>query len=188
MPRGKAFSLPVTVVIMLALIAAAMLAAVFRREHRYAPQIRAASARYGVDPRLVRALIRRESNFRADARGAKGEIGLMQVTPAVGREYARAHGLKRFRPDSLFDPALNTEAGCWYLAKAMRRYGNFDDALPFALAHYNAGPGNVDRWIRMTRAPGNARQFMKAITYPQTRRYVRQITRRRRLYRLFRFL
>jgi soluble lytic murein transglycosylase len=188
MLHKKIFSLPVMVVAMLAVIAAVMIVLVFRGEHRYYPQIREASARYGHDPRLVRAMVKRESNFRPDARGTKGEIGLMQVTPAVGREYARARRWKKFSTQALFDPALNTEVGCWYLAKAMRRYRDFDDPVPFALAHYNAGPGNVDRWLRMTRTPGNARQFLKAITYPSTRHYVRRITRRWRLYRWIRVL
>lgn len=188
MLHKKIFSLPVTVVIMLAVIAAIMIVLVFRRENRYYPRIREASARHGQDPRLVRAMVKRESNFRADARGTKGEIGLMQVTPTVGREYARAHGLKKFSTQELFDPAFNTEVGCWYLAKAMRRYRNFNDPVPFALAHYNAGGGNVDRWLRMTRNPGNARQFLRAITYPSTRHYIRTITRRWRLYRVFRVL
>lgn len=188
MPHKKFFSYPIMVVIMLAVIAAVMIVVSFGREKRYYPQIREASARYGHDPRLIRALVKRESNFRVDARGTKGEIGLMQVTPAVGREYARERKWRNFSTQALFDPALNTEVGCWYLAKAMRRYRDFNDPVPFALAHYNAGGGNVDRWLRMTQTPGNARQFLRAITYPSTRHYVRTITRRWRLYRWFRIL
>lgn len=188
MARKNLFSLPVLVVVMLAVIAAVMIERVRRREHRYDGLIRAASARHGLDPRLVKAVVRRESNFRPGARGSKGELGLMQVMPAVGRDYAAWRKWKKMTAGALLDPEMNTEVGCWYLAKAMRRYREYRDPVPFALAHYNAGARNVDRWLAATRTPGNARQFLRAITYPSTRRYVRQITRRYRFSRLFRFL
>lgn len=183
----KIFSLPILMVLMLLAITAAMITHRFWLENRYAALIKSTSLAYGHDPFLVKAIIRRESNFRPGAHGDKGEIGLMQVTPAVGREYAKAKGMKNFTPDALYDPAMNIQVGCWYLAKAMKRYKNFSDPVPFALAHYNAGAGNVDRWITATRQRGNAREFMAAITYPTTRRYVRYITRHRRLYRIFSF-
>lgn len=182
------FSLPVLIVLMLAVISAVMLDCVRRREAVYDGVIRAASARHGLDLLLVKAVVRRESNFRADARGSKGERGLMQVMPVVGKEYAAWRRWSALPKKGLLDPELNTEVGCWYLAKAMRRYRAFRDPVPFALAHYNAGGRNVDRWLAATRTPGNARQFIRAISYPSTRRYVRQVTRRYRLSRLLRFL
>jgi soluble lytic murein transglycosylase len=183
----KFFSLPVLTVVMLTVISAAMISHRFWFENRYAALIKSTSLTYGHDPFLVKAIIRRESNFRPRARGNKGEIGLMQVTPAVGWEYARSRGLRNFTPSALYDPALNIEVGCWYLAKAMRRYRSFCDPVPFALAHYNAGASNVDRWLMATRQRGNVREFTAAITYPATRRYVRFITWYRKLYRLFSF-
>lgn len=172
-------------VLMLLAITAAMATHRFWLENRYAEFIKSASLTYGQDPFLIKAIIRRESNFRPGARGTKGEIGLMQVTPAVGREYAKAMGIENFSPDELYDPATNIQIGSWYLAKAMKRYKNFYDPVPFALAHYNAGGSNVDRWITATRHRGNAREFIAAITYPTTRKYVRSITWHRRLYRIF---
>jgi soluble lytic murein transglycosylase len=183
----KFFSIPVLTVAMLLAISAAMISHRFWLENRYAPLITSTSLTYGHDPFLVKAIIRRESNFRPRARGNKGEIGLMQVTPSVGWEYAKSKGVSNFTPAALYDPTLNIEVGCWYLAKAMRRYRSFRDPVPFALAHYNAGAGNVDRWLMATRQRGNAREFMAAITYPATRKYVRFITRHRKLYRLFSF-
>jgi soluble lytic murein transglycosylase len=181
----KIFSLPILMVLMLLAITAAMITHRFWLENRYAALIKSTSHAYGQDPFLIKAIIRRESNFRAGARGNKGEIGLMQVTPSVGWEYAEAMGIKNFTPDALYDPATNIQVGCWYLAKAMKRYKKFDNPVPFALAHYNAGGSNVDRWIVATRHKGNAREFMAAITYPTTRKYVRSITWYRRLYRIF---
>lgn len=174
-------------VAMLLVITIAMVTHRYWLENRYAEIIKSTSLTYGQDPFLVKAIIRRESDFRPRARGTKGEIGLMQVTPSVGWEYARARGLKNFTDAALYDPEMNIEVGCWYLAKAMKRYRSFRDPVPFALAHYNAGAGNVDRWLMATQRKGNAREFMAAITYPTTRRYVRSVTLHRRLYRLFSF-
>jgi soluble lytic murein transglycosylase len=181
----KIFSLPILMVLMLVAITVAMITHRFWLENRYAALIKSTSYTYDQDPFLIKAIIRRESNFRPNVRGTKGEIGLMQVTPSVGLEYAKAMGIKKFTPDKLYDPATNIEVGCWYLAKAMKRYKKFRDPVPFALAHYNAGGSNVDRWLMATRHRGNVGEFMAAITYPTTRSYVRYITWHRKLYRIF---
>jgi len=185
MTTKKEFSLPLRIVLMVAVICGAMIAYLYWREARFNGVIDAASKRHGLDYYLVKALVKRESNFNPRARGKKGEIGLMQVTPTVGREYAASNGMRTFTVQALYDPWLNTEVGCWYLARAMKRYRSYRDPVPFALAHYNAGASNVDRWIRRTGNRGDAREFVKAITYPGTREYVRSIIRRRRLYRWF---
>ena len=171
---------------MMSVICGIMIACLFWRESHFNSVISDASRKYGLDRFLVKAIVKRESNFRPQARGSKGEIGLMQVTPAVNKEYAHAHGRAKFTPEELCHPAINTDVGCWYLAKAMKRYRGFPDPVPFALAHYNAGAANVDRWMRMTGRKTDAREFFYAITYPTTQRYVRYVTRRRWWYRLFR--
>ncbi|MDD5557723.1 MAG: lytic transglycosylase domain-containing protein [bacterium] len=183
MRAGHRFSPPVIVVIMVAAICAVMLWYAHWRENRFNPIIAAAAERHGLDPLLVKAVIRRESNFDPRALGGKGEIGLMQVTPTVGREYAASRKRPYFKAERLFDPTLNIEVGCWYLGKAMRRYRHFPDPAPFALAHYNAGATNVDRWLKRTRDRGDPDQFIEAISYPITRRYVTYVIRRWRRYR-----
>ena len=72
--------------------AAAWLWHVERVERRFLPDIRSAAQRYGVDPLLVRAVVWRESRFRPEARGTKGEIGLMQIQESAAREWADAEG------------------------------------------------------------------------------------------------
>ena len=176
---------PVVILLMVAAICVVMIAVRARQVNRFAPVIKAASFEYGLDPLLVKAVIKRESNFDPRARGSKGEIGLMQVTPTVGREFASETGMKGFRPDALFDPALNIRVGCWYLARAMERYRSFPDPVPFALAQYNAGASNVERWLAATKRKGNTREFLNAITYPGTRGYVKSILGWWRWYRFF---
>ena len=187
MPYRKLFAFPVLLLIMVLIIAMAMVVYQLWLENRYASIIKTASFENGLDPLLVKAVIKRESRFNSNALGKKGEIGLMQVTPPVGREYASSKGLEKFSPKKLYDPILNVQVGCWYLAKAMRHYGDFSDSTPFALAYYNAGATNSDRWLRSTSNRGNTKEFLAAITYPGTRNYIRYIIRCWKIYRIFSF-
>jgi len=95
----------------------------------------------------------------------------MQVTEGAGREWARATGRKDFGRDSLWDERANIDAGTWYLTRALNRWRDKDDPIPFALAEYNAGFGNVLRWLPRGQATTDA-EFREAITFPGVRRYV----------------
>jgi soluble lytic murein transglycosylase-like protein len=100
----------------------------------YAAEIRAASARFGVDEALVRAIVHAESAFNPNAVSHKGAQGLMQLIPATA---------DRFGVADPFDPAQNIQGGVQYLAWLLDR---FDDNTTLAAAGYNAGEGNVDRY------------------------------------------
>jgi len=156
------------------LLVAARLGLQLWREHRYDGLILRAAERYAADPALVRAVVRVESGFRANARGAAGEVGLMQVRAGAGREWARAEGIADFHPDHLEDPMTNLLAGTWYLARARRRWADRDDPNPFALAEYNAGRSNALRWAAAASDP-SATSFVAAITFPGTRAYIEHV-------------
>jgi len=144
--------------------------------------ILAAARRYGVEPALVKAVVWRESHFDPLARGSKGEIGLMQIMKPTAQEWAEAEHLTFFQHEQLFDPAKNTRAGAWYLARLLRRYRNTDDPVPYALADYNAGRRNVLRWAT-GEAATNSQQFIGEIGFPGTQAYVRAVLRRYEKYR-----
>jgi soluble lytic murein transglycosylase len=151
------------------------------REQRYNRIIEETAAKYGVDKFLIKAVIHHESEFDPFAYGHAGEIGLMQVTPAAGSDWARATGRRDFGRDLLWDARANIEAGTWYLSRALRRWQDKDDPVPFALAEYNAGLGNVLRWL--PRGTGTtAEEFMQAITYPTVRDYIATVTDYRQQY------
>ena len=154
--------------------------------HRFDTLITKVATEHGLDPRLVKAVVWRESRFQSDMLGRNGERGLMQISAIAAREWATANAIPNFEPDQLFDPKINLEIGSWYLGKAMQRWNNQDDAVPFALAEYNAGHSRVDRWVRVAsqRNPQlNAQVFQDSIDFPSTAHYVRTILARYDFYK-----
>ena len=139
--------------------------------------IRAAAKRYGVEPALIKAIVWRESRFHPRARGRAEEIGLMQLQEEAAREWASAEHLQAFAHEDCFDPGTNTLAGTWYLRKLLRRYTHTDNPLPYALADYNAGRGNVLKWNQGAAAT-NSVVFAGQIGFPGTREYVKSVMRR----------
>jgi soluble lytic murein transglycosylase len=144
--------------------------------------IRAAAERYGMDPALVKAIVWRESRFNQNARGKTGELGLMQIQEIAAGEWADAEGIRNFEHATCLDPGTNTLAGTYYLAKLVRRYTQADNPLPYALADYNAGHGNVVRW-KNGPAATNSAVFIQQISFPGTSNYVLAIMARYERYR-----
>jgi soluble lytic murein transglycosylase len=147
-----------------------------------------AAREYNLDPRLVKAVVWRESRFQADMKGRNGERGLMQVSEVAARDWAIAKGFANFRADELLVPEKNLEVGSWYLSKAVQRWNVTGDAVPFALAEYNAGKSRVDRWVRTALQktnghPVTAHSFQESIDFPSTARYVRTILARYDFYK-----
>ena len=148
---------------------AADLAAFHRRAWR--DTVLAASAQHGVDPDLVWAVMLRESYFEPEALSHVGAIGLMQVMPKSGRRIARERGLEGFDPADLLDPVRAIDFGAYNLSVLLKR---FDGRVPLALAAYNGGPHNVERWLE---ARGNADLdiFCEQIPFEETHRYVQRV-------------
>lgn len=140
-----------------------------------------ASQKYGVDPALVKAVVWRESRFDPHAHGSKAEVGLMQIMEITGREWAGEQHVPSFSVNILWEPGQNIDCGTWYLGKLLRRYTKTDDPVPYALADYNAGRGNVLKWIKDDAAT-NSTVFVEQIRFPSTRDYVRNVMQRRKKY------
>jgi soluble lytic murein transglycosylase len=133
----------------------------------------------GLDPALIAAVIYAESHFRDGQVSAAGAQGLMQLTPATARYIAHKSGGTQFVVDDLGTPQVNIAYGAYYLRYLLRRY---DGHVDFALAAYNAGEGNVDRWISAARAHQRA-LTVTAIPYSETRAYVQRVLMVRGQYR-----
>ena len=100
----------------------------------YDSYIMASATRHGVDPGLMKAMMHTESAFNPNARSPVGAQGLMQLMPATAR---------RFKVSNAWNPAENIEGSAKYIAWLMRRFNN---NIEFAVAGYNAGEGNVDKY------------------------------------------
>ncbi|MCA1556124.1 MAG: transglycosylase SLT domain-containing protein [Acidobacteria bacterium] len=157
--------------------------------HRFDTLIARQASVYQLDPDLVWSIIYEETYFRPWKIGEDAEIGLMQVTPAVGREWAAETGMREFAqqmsrdPKSLLaEPERNMQVGCWYLEKISKDYRDLPDAEVRMAAAYNAGPSRAAEWNRVAagQAPLTAEQFIERIDIPSTRAYVSSIHARYR--------
>lgn len=144
-----------------------------RRAHSLDELIIRVSRHHGMDPRLISAVIWKESRFDRTAVGAAGEIGLMQVMPLTAMEWAGNNHIQGFTPAALFNPETNLHAGVWYLRKAITDWSSKKDPLPYALAQYNAGRSNVIKWDAS--AKSEEARFFENIKFETTARYVRDI-------------
>lgn len=144
----------------------------------YGDLIRAEASAKRVDPALVAALIRQESNFSPRAVSRAGAVGLMQVLPSVGASIAKAEGITSFDRVLLYQPDVNIRLGMSHLAAMLRQYPRVE----YALAAYNAGGSPVQRW-RTKGGTDDPEVFIERIPYGETRDYVRILLRNQAMYR-----
>ena len=178
----------VVVLIVLTLLFAAYLFNQFWT-HRYDALIARQAAIYRVDPDLVWSIIYEETYFSPWKTGKDGEIGLMQVMPAVGREWAAETGMRELERlmatdpyGYLRDPEHNIQIGCWYLEKIHGQFQDTPDAEPRMIAAYNAGPSRAIEWGR-SQPDGrqlSADEFITRIDIPSTKAYVISVLQRYR--------
>ncbi len=134
--------------------------------------IRRQAKEKGVDAALIAAVIDTESKF-TNAESSAGALGLMQITPEAAEFIGKQSGATTFKLDDLSDPEINIRYGTFLLKELLERYEG-DTAA--ALAAYNAGPGNADKW-------GGAGLSVGEIPFPETRAYVELVLERQKEYR-----
>jgi len=126
------------------------------------------AARHSLDPLLILALMRQESSFDPRAQSNAQAMGLMQVIPSTARSIAARLGHDDFALRDLFKPAVSLEYGSWFLGQVLREF----DGRPFpALAAYNAGGGNVSRWL--SRFGDDPDVLVELVPFTETRTYLR---------------
>jgi soluble lytic murein transglycosylase len=145
---------------------------------RHEDIIRQQAADKNLDPSLIAAVIYAESRF-VDQTSPAGARGLMQITPDTARYIARLSGGTRFEQRDLATPQINIAYGTYYLRYLLNRY---DGNEVLALAAYNGGEGNVDRWVAGAHSTAHV-LTAGAIPFPETREYVERVLEVRPRYR-----
>ncbi|HWH12626.1 MAG TPA: lytic transglycosylase domain-containing protein [Solirubrobacteraceae bacterium] len=144
----------------------------------HADIIRQQAAQKHIDPALIAAVIYAETKFDARTSPAGAE-GLMQILPATALFLARRSGATSFTTADLATPQVNIAYGTYYLRYLLDEYHG-DRTL--ALAAYNGGEANVDRWVAVAHAAGQP-FTLAAIAFPETRSYVAKVESAERRYR-----
>ena len=132
-----------------------------------------------IDPLLIFAIIKAESNFNQDAVSNSNAIGLMQLVESTAKEIAEKNLNMSFSKETLYNPEYNIKIGTAYYAKLLEKYNRNTGV---ALAAYNAGIGKVDTWIKdgIIKEDGSD---LENIPYKETNNYVRKILRDYNIYK-----
>ncbi len=141
------------------------------------PTIKGQGAK-GVDPYLVAAIIREESQYDWRAVSRVGAIGLMQVMPGTANNVAQRLGLPAVGREDLFDQETNIRIGVHYVEQLLEQ---FSGNVAYTIASYNAGPIAVGNWIALHRGRSQD-EFVELIPYQETRQYVKRVLRSYREY------
>lgn len=139
------------------------------------------SQKNSIDPFLVAAIIKNESNFNNKAVSSVGAVGLMQIMPETGAWIAKQMGIPNYNDSMLYEAKTNIRMGCWYV-------GELDDEFKHNMAlimiAYNAGRGQTKDWMKVNNWNYDFNEPSK-IPYPDTREYVQKVLRDRDKYYLY---
>jgi soluble lytic murein transglycosylase len=134
----------------------------------YMDDIQAAARQFKINPLLLISVARQESKFDPETKSSVGALGLMQVIPTTAQFAAAKIDLPTY---SLTNPADNIKLGSWYLAHVHDQVKN--NSL-LAIAGYNAGPGNVSKWVKEI-GINDPDEFIEKIPFDETQGYVRNV-------------
>ena len=147
---------------------------------KYHSLVKQYSAQYDLDPYLVLAVIKTESNFNENAESNKGAKGLMQIMDSTGEWIASKLEVDNFKVEMLFDPEINIKFGCWYINNLLIEFND----LSLALAAYNGGSGNVTKWLNNPKYSSDG-ENLTYIPFKETKKYVDKVNTR---YNIYKFL
>lgn len=145
---------------------------------RYTDMIERYSREYGLDPYLVLAIMKVESDFRPGAVSPKNARGLMQISEKTGRWGAEKLHLDNYTNDSLFEPETNITIGCWYLSVLFEEFGETD----LVLAAYNGGSGNVAKWLGDSSLSSDGKSLDR-IPFKETEQYLKKVKSNYKVYK-----
>lgn len=148
-------------------------------KQEYSEYVTEYADKYDVDEALVYAVIRTESGFREDVKSSAGAVGLMQIMPDTFKWLQeKESGSVKYGADKLTDPEINIRYGTYYLSYLLSHYNGNEE---LAIAAYNAGMTNVDKWLKDERYSEDG-ESLKKIPYKETAKYVKRVTKTKGVY------
>ena len=138
---------------------------------KYQDFINKYSKEYNIDPYIIISIINCESRFNKDAKSNKAAYGLMQIKDTTAVWAANQMGIRDFKLSSLYDPETNIKIGCWYINSLNSEFKGNTDSI---LAAYNAGIGNVTKWLQDSNNSKNGKDLYY-IPYKETDKYVKKV-------------
>ena len=138
------------------------------------------SNEYNLDPYLVASIINVESSYDPDAISLKDAKGLMQIGTQTGKWASEVLEIQDYKEEMLFDPEINIKIGTWYLN---RLYNEFNQDLDLVLMAYNAGSGNVSKWLNNTEYCKDGINIDN-IPFNETKNYVEKVNKNYKVYKL----
>ena len=142
----------------------------------YSEYVSKYSQQYNVEENLIYAIIKAESNFKANATSHQNAKGLMQLMEPTAKDVAKRFGIE-LTDDNILEPETNINIGTKYISTLLDKYGSVE----VALAAYNAGSGNVDKWIQNGTIKEDGSDI-ENVPYKETNMYVRKILRDYKIY------
>ena len=183
--RGKTLLVSLVILVMATVIGFFMLenSTEFFMKRQYPIQyqdiIEEEAKKYELDPALVYAVVKAESNFDPDAQSRAGALGLMQITPPTFEWLqTKLPGETLMEKEALLDPATNIRYGCYLLSILLGIYPE----LQTAISAYNAGMGTVDGWLADEDISPDG-VTLRTIPYPETEHYSRAVLENYRIYK-----
>lgn len=146
---------------------------------KYSEYVYKYAQEYEVDPMLVFAIIKAESNFNPNVVSSSNAVGLMQLMDTTAEEIANKLDISILKGASLYNPELNIRLGTKYFSNLMKEYNN---NYLLALTAYNAGIGNVGKWIEQGIIQDDGSDI-ENIPFKETNNYVRKIVRDYKIYK-----
>ena len=139
--------------------------------YKYHEYVDMYSKEYNLDPLFVLSVMKTESKFDDNAHSHKNAVGLMQITVETGEWAANEMGYTTFSKDDLYDEQYNIRMGCWYLRWLGDMFNNDRDLM---VAAYNAGPTNVQNWLKDKNYSSNGKNI-EYIPFGETKKYVDKV-------------
>jgi len=142
----------------------------------FSEEIKASSEKYGIPQEILYAVILSESSFEPDAKSPVGAKGLMQIMDDTNLWICEMTGMDK--DADIYDPKVNIERGSWLLARLYKQFGSWDTAF----AAYNAGSGNVTKWLAQSKYSSDGKT-LDEIPFEETREYVKRVNKYKEKYK-----